>query len=119
MKLLMCTEPGCLDVFRLFGGEPRRCRCGASSGRYLDEKRVLVEGPVVLLGVDNPTFEAAYKRWVEEDAGQVTLFFLPAQASTVERAERRRRDTAAHARRAVTTSRRQSTRRPAAPAARS
>ncbi|HAX81609.1 MAG TPA: hypothetical protein DCY40_03440 [Actinobacteria bacterium] len=91
MKLLLCTEPTCTDVVRLFGGAPRRCRCGASSGRYLDEKRVEISGPAVILGVDNVAFEAAHRRWADQDAAQVNLFFLPAGASTVERRERRRR----------------------------
>jgi hypothetical protein len=93
MKLILCPVPACLDVFKLAGGAPRACRCGASSGRYLDEKRVEVSGPALVLGIDNAAFEAAYRRWTETGGtgAQVSLFFLPEGAATVERREKRRR----------------------------
>lgn len=85
MKLLFCTE--CTDLVRLFGGPLRPCKCGQSSGRYLDERRVEISGPSVVLGVDNTGFEAAYRRWQEEDSATTATHFLPSGSPNVERRE--------------------------------
>lgn len=49
MKLLYCRE--CRDVVKLYP-QFRPCKCGASTGRYIDDHRVEIFGQGEVLGVD-------------------------------------------------------------------
>ncbi len=48
MKLLRCRI--CDELVRL-RGESQSCQCGASKGRYLDDRDVEISGPCELYGV--------------------------------------------------------------------
>ncbi len=48
MKLIYCRE--CTDVVRLFH-ENRRCQCGKSWGRYIDERNAEIGGPCIPVGI--------------------------------------------------------------------
>lgn len=68
MKLLFCPE--CTDIVRLFS-EPRTCRCGKSSGRYVDDNEaVMTHG--IPIGIGNDTFTSAIRH--RQDSGNGTMF---------------------------------------------
>lgn len=59
MKLIFCKK--CQDIIRLFE-ETRKCRCGKSGGRYIDEKNAEYWGiNAVPIGINNKDFALAIK----------------------------------------------------------
>jgi hypothetical protein len=69
VKLIFCSQ--CQDVFRLFD-EPRSCKCGQCSGRYVDARNAEVTGDPAMLGFDNASFVRALRR--EPDNGPGARF---------------------------------------------
>jgi hypothetical protein len=64
MKLLFCTH--CHDVVRLHP-EPRRCRCGRSWGRYLEDRATTVQTDrSISLGLANPDVYAAIELFFKQ-----------------------------------------------------
>lgn len=63
MKLIFC--PKCQDIRKLHRAsahDPIHCRCGRSWGRYLDDEVMAeVGGEAVVLGIDNRSFEMAFR----------------------------------------------------------
>lgn len=61
VKLLECVPAvgGCGDIVRLYA-QPRRCQCGKSSGRYVDDGMVQLTGPCRALGIDT----GELRRWM-------------------------------------------------------
>ena len=58
MKLIYCTE--CLDIVKLYS-EPRKCRCGQSSGHYIDDINAEYTGKAIPIGFGNNSFDHAIK----------------------------------------------------------
>ena len=58
MKLLFC--PDCNDCFKLLS-EPRQCKCGQSSGHYVDDINAEYSGKGIPIGFGNNSFEDAIK----------------------------------------------------------
>lgn len=89
MKLLF--HPACGDLFALFGGELKYCRCGQVAGRHLDDRVVEVVGEeAVVLGAPTSALETAYRRWLSLDGAQSTtaaLFVLPFVTDKVKRVQ--------------------------------
>lgn len=54
MKLLNCTA--CHDIFALTDKRVRICICGASSGKYVTDIKVLISGPSRVLGIRNDDY---------------------------------------------------------------
>jgi hypothetical protein len=50
VKLLHCLKCGDIVALR---SKLRRCECGASKGKYVDERNAEYEGPARVLGIDN------------------------------------------------------------------
>jgi hypothetical protein len=50
MKLIFC--PDCQDVVRLFS-EPRKCKCGKVSGKYIDDVDIAIKGKAMVLCIHN------------------------------------------------------------------
>ena len=64
MKLLFCFK--CNDIVSLLR-EPRACRCGGTSGRYLeDDIHAEFTGDGCLLGISNDSFTEAIK-WYKQN----------------------------------------------------
>jgi len=57
MKLLFCPE--CKDIVKLVLDEYRQCWCQESLGVYIDDLTIRVEGPAIVLGVNNFKFRQA------------------------------------------------------------
>lgn len=60
MKLLLCSK--CDDVIKLTVGKWRRCECGQTSGRYLEDgdKAEVSEGCIVL-GINSTSLSEAVR----------------------------------------------------------
>lgn len=82
MKLILCTK--CSDVVRLFEVE-RKCRCGESSGRYVDGINAEVAGPCECIGFDNTSLVAAIKRDHMHTSTMFEAFVIPTICKTVKR----------------------------------
>lgn len=58
MKLLFCKN--CQDVIRLFEDEVRTCRCGNTSGKYINASDAIFSGESAIpLGFNNNTLRGA------------------------------------------------------------
>ena len=57
MKLIFC--PKCKDIVKLELDEYRLCSCEACLGKYMNLSDVYVEGPAIVLGIDNNDFRKA------------------------------------------------------------
>lgn len=51
MKLLNCLK--CHDIIALRLNVLRKCFCGISEGKYIDQKNVQIKGPARVIGMDN------------------------------------------------------------------
>lgn len=58
MKLLFCPE--CTDIFSLSTKGEKRCSCGKTSGRYINNLDAVYEGGLPI-GISNPDFISAIK----------------------------------------------------------
>lgn len=81
MKLLFCPE--CDDLFSLHF-EIRVCRCGKSSGRYMNDVNAEYLGRAIPVGVSNSSLGSAIRRY-KTDAGNhlITAFTIPADAKSI------------------------------------
>lgn len=92
MKLLMCIK--CSDIFNLTM-EEKKCKCGKSSGRYIDELNAIIAGSSIAIGFANNSFIDAYRRQVIENqvadkdtcckGQEFTAFFIPEWATSIKR----------------------------------
>lgn len=81
MKLIFC--PDCQDLFKLQRTE-RRCECGASGGRYLDEIRAEISGKAVAVGILNQSFVAALRGSENKTLGENFTAFIFGESAFVE-----------------------------------
>lgn len=80
MKLLACTE--CASVFSLALSE-KRCDCGKTTGRYIDDLNAEFDGPGIPLGFHNLKFVSALRNQPEEGMGErFEAFVIPAICPT-------------------------------------
>lgn len=88
MKLLLCKN--CQDVIRLIQGETRTCKCGAVSGKYLDNLNAIYSGDEAIpIGFANSTLVEAIRNQSEEGMGKVfTAFVIPKKCYTIEKVEK-------------------------------
>jgi len=88
MKLLLCKN--CQDVIRLIQGEIRTCKCGAVSGKYLDDLNAIYSGDeAVPLGFANSTLVEAFRNQPEDGMGKTfTAFVIPKNCYTFEKVEK-------------------------------
>lgn len=85
MKLLYCNACGDLVVLN---HRPRSCRCGHTSGRYLDDLNAVYTGDAVPIGFANPSFLQALKSQPEMGWGLVfEAFVIPRVCPTFVRVE--------------------------------
>lgn len=83
MKLLVCIK--CSDVFSL-RKEERKCVCGKSKGKYLDNLNAEFSGPCLPLGFANSSFVEALQNQPEKDWGkEFTAFVIQKECSTMVR----------------------------------
>ena len=85
MKLLLCKN--CQDFIRLIQGETRTCKCGAVSGKYLDNLNAIYSGDEAIpIGFANSTLVEAIRNQPEEGMGKVfTAFVIPKKCYTIEK----------------------------------
>lgn len=82
VKLLLCLE--CDDLFRLFTGPTRLCRCRKSGGRYLDHEMAEYHGPCVPIGLSNNSLVKAIQNRPESGLGEsFKAFVIPEQSRTI------------------------------------
>lgn len=81
MKLLLCPE--CDDLFNLHF-EIRTCRCGKSSGRYINDVNAEYRGKAIPIGFANSSLGSAIRRY-KVDAGnhEFVAFTIPASAKSI------------------------------------
>jgi len=86
MKLIFCK--GCQDVFKL-DTEPRTCKCGATSGRYLDDLQAEYKGLwAVPIGFLNSSLARAVKNQPESGMGEPFMAFtIPKECDTMVKKE--------------------------------
>jgi len=91
MKLLLCPE--CADVQKL-SREPRRCQCGASGGRYVDDLNAEYDGAAIPLGIHNADLARAVCEEPRADGlgWCFVAWVIPWSAPTVRRAEEEAQD---------------------------
>lgn len=81
MKLIYC--PACEDIVLLMMWT-RKCLCGGSGGRYLNEDVALLHGKAIPLGIHNTGFADALKNQPQEGQGsEFPAFVIPKQCDTV------------------------------------
>lgn len=88
MKLIFC--PHCHDVRKLHTDCIVSCKCGKSSGRYLDDGlHAVLGGDAIPLGIDNSSFVKAIKNRPQRGMGErFVAFVIPEECGTVEFGER-------------------------------
>lgn len=84
MKLLLCKR--CQDVIRLFD-EKRTCKCGHSSGWYIDDSNAVYNGAdAVPIGFANSTLlSALYNQPLEGMGKRFEAFVIPVKCPTYKR----------------------------------
>ena len=83
MKLIYCTE--CRDVVNL-DFVKRECKCGRSSGRYIDSLNAVYSGPCVPLGINNMSLRVAVEAQPVVGLGdEFTAFVIAKVCKTAER----------------------------------
>lgn len=86
MKLIMCRE--CHDVIKLIH-EERACRCGKSSGKYINRIVVEIQGPCVPIGIDNHSMTSAIQETHQDLMAvigkELTAFVIPFLSPHVKR----------------------------------
>jgi len=82
MKLLLC--PTCADVVKLGDKEWRSCKCGDSSGRYVDHINAEVRGKAIPIGFANSSLLTAIRNRPEDGSGsEFVAFIIPRKCSTI------------------------------------
>lgn len=56
MKLLFCNS--CQSIFSLSFTE-KKCDCGETSGKYIDDRNAIFSGNAMMIGFDNTEFREA------------------------------------------------------------
>ena len=94
MKLLFCIK--CSDIFSLTM-EERTCKCGKSSGKYVDQINAEIKGDCMSIGFANQSFLDALRRQHIENkyydgnedtcckGQEFTAFVIPDWAKSVKR----------------------------------
>lgn len=82
MKLLLCLK--CNDVIKL-DTLTRSCKCGAISGRYLDDLMAEYEGDYAIpLGFDNVSLVRAIEQQPQNGCGKrFEAFVIPKECDTL------------------------------------
>jgi len=89
MKLLFCTN--CYDIISL-KSEERRCQCGTTGGKYLDDLMAEYWGDnAVPLGISNPSFVAALTAGqpVGDKGLNFEAFIMPKDCETFKKINKR------------------------------
>lgn len=82
MKLLYCSS--CKDIVNLIQGADRKCYCGASSGRYVNQLDAVLRGPCVPLGIGNSSLMRAMIACPPRGRGEVfDAFVIPKDCQSV------------------------------------
>lgn len=77
MKLLLCTR--CFDVIRMYPDPaPRSCRCGAASGRYVDDENVEQTVGSISIALHNHDLRAALEAYRDAPGAWHPLFVFRA-----------------------------------------
>jgi len=96
MKLLLCMK--CSDIFSLTF-EDRTCKCGETSGKYIDDLNAEIKGECMPIGFANSSFINALKMQEIENkhydgnkdtcckGQEFTAFIIPEWAKSVKRVE--------------------------------
>jgi hypothetical protein len=85
VKLLYCLR--CHDAIMLIPNEIRSCKCGRSSGRYVDDINAEISGDdAVCIGFSNPSFWDALCNQPQSGLGsEFTAFVIPKECGTVKK----------------------------------
>lgn len=101
MKLLLCTK--CSDVVALRTSHERKCECGLSGGKYIDELNAEYWGPSYLLGFANSSLIDALRAQMregdlnetmggfygkEKKGRDFTAFVIPESASSIKKVDK-------------------------------
>jgi hypothetical protein len=86
MKLLRCLL--CGDIVALGIGKMRKCDCGASKGRYVDERYAEYEGPSQIIGMDSNDLRAARGGLPGGPAKQYPWWIISDSCSTVRKLDK-------------------------------
>lgn len=84
MKLLYCRD--CTDIVKLTD-KPRSCECGHSTGRYVTNGVVVLQGPSLSVAMNNFTFDSARETRVKTGTGTAfDAWFMKTRHEEVQRA---------------------------------
>lgn len=83
MKLLFCPE--CQDILKLGKNKKRKCACGKSAGKYLEDGyHAVIYGKAVPIGLANSTFITALIKQPREGIGsRFEAYVIPKKCDTV------------------------------------
>ncbi len=85
MKLIFC--PKCHDVVNLRINHHRKCWCGASGGKYIDNLNAVIDGEAIPLGFNNFSFLDALEQQPETGPGkEFTAFIIEKNCPTINQA---------------------------------
>ena len=90
MKLILCDS--CHDVVRLFE-EERKCKCGKSGGKYIDNVNAVIWGNCAPIGFDNHSVAKVINKLKyrapesisRDDLSIEAFFILEPRCDTIER----------------------------------
>lgn len=90
MKLIFCRK--CQDLFRLYNQAWRKCVCGDSGGRYVDDQNAEISGAFAIpVGFHVDEFATAIKHQPFEGPGTTfTAFVIPSRCHTIRYIEKRK-----------------------------
>ena len=74
MKLLYC--PSCYDIRKLHLNRLTFCKCGISSGMYIDDLNAVYHGCAIPIGIDNCSFLYATINRPDEGEGETFEAFV-------------------------------------------
>ena len=82
MKLLFCKN--CTDIFSISTTKTKSCSCGKTKGKYLDNINAVYTGQfAVPMGISNPSFISALKRFAQDGGGDnIKAFLISNSANT-------------------------------------
>ena len=80
MKLLFCKN--CADIFSISTQKVKTCSCGQTKGKYLDQLNAVYTGRFAIpMGISNPSFIKAIKRFNHDGGGDNFTAFLISDAA--------------------------------------
>ena len=90
-EINFCPLPGCHDIRSLHSKGIVSCKCGQSSGQYLeDDLNVIIRGAAIPLGILNSSLVKAVRARPSSGLGaQFDAFVIPHQCPTVRKADSR------------------------------